>query len=88
MLELLKQNNVALLQEIGKLQRNIIEEGNNVPEELKGYIGWVAKACESFHRSVLNNLKYLESGQQNLLEDILTYSPHLFWRFTEFIEVL
>ena len=69
---LLEQNNVALLHEIRKLQRSLIQASNNVPKELKGYTDWVTKICEGFSHSVLQNIKYLESERQNLLEDILS----------------
>ena len=71
MRELLKQNNVALLHEIRKLQRSLIEASHKVPAELKAYTDWVTKVCEDFSQGVLQNLKYLESRQQELLEDII-----------------
>ena len=72
MRELLQQNNVALLHEIQKLQRSLRQASNNIPNELKGYIDWVAEVCAEFSRSVLQNLEYLESERQDLLEDILS----------------
>ena len=72
MRELLEQNNVALLHEVRKLQRSLTQASRNVPKELKGYTGWVTKVCEDFSHSVLQNLKYLESERQDLLEDILS----------------
>ena len=72
MRELLHQNNVALLHEIRKLQCSLRQANNDVPDELKGYTDWVTKSCEAFNQSVCQNLKYLESGLQNLLEDILS----------------
>ena len=72
MQELLKQNNVALLHEIRKLQHSLRQASNSLPDELKGYTDWVTKICEGFKQSVLQNLKYLKSGQNYLLEDILS----------------
>lgn len=72
MQELLKQNNVALLHEIRKLQHSLRQANNSLPDELKGYTDWVTKICEGFKQSVLQNLKYLKSGQNYLLEDILS----------------
>ncbi len=72
MQKLLEENNVALLHEIRKLQRRSIQESNDVPKELKGYTDWVTKVCDSFSHSVNQNLKYLESKRQDLLEDILS----------------
>ena len=72
MRELLEQNNVALLHEIRKLQRSLRQASNNSPNELKGYTDWVTKVCEVFKQSVLQNLKYLKSGPNYLLEDILS----------------
>ena len=72
MQKLLQQNNVILLHEIRKLQRSLIQASNNVPVELKGYTDWVTKVCENFSRGVLQNLEFLESGRQDLLEDILS----------------
>ena len=72
MQELLEQNNNALLHEIRKLQRSLRQASNTVPEELKGYTDWVTKTCETFNQSVIQNLKYLKSGQNYLLEDILS----------------
>ena len=72
MQELLKQNNVALLHEIEKLQRSLIQVINNVPEELEGYTQWVTKACENLKKDVEQNLIYLQAGQSDLLNDILS----------------
>ena len=72
MQELLEQNNIALLHEIRKLQHSLRQTSNNPPGELKGYTDWVTKICEGFSHSVLQNLRYLKSGQNYLLEDILS----------------
>ena len=72
MRELLEENNGALLHEIRKLQRSLMQASPNVPTELKGYTDWVTQVCENFSHSVLQNLKYLASERQELLEDILS----------------
>ena len=83
---LLKQNNVALLHEIQKLQRSLIQASNKVPKELKGYTDWVIKICENFSRSVLQNLNYLESHRQDLVEDILSETQKVSREFYVFNE--
>lgn len=84
MQKLLQQNNVILLHEIRKLQHSLIQASNNVPEELTGYTNWVTQVCESFSHSVLKNLKYLESGRQDILEDILSETQKVSWNFYVF----
>lgn len=70
--DLLKQNNIALCNEIKKLQDNLMEARFNIPEELEPYTVWVIKACENIYQRVLENIKYLEYRQENLLKDILS----------------
>lgn len=82
--ELLQQNNVMLLHEIRKLQRSLRQASNNVPRELKGYTNWVTVACETFKQNVLQNLKYLKSGQDILLEDILSETQKVSLSFDVF----
>ncbi|MYA98218.1 hypothetical protein F4X90_00865, partial [Candidatus Poribacteria bacterium] len=72
MQELLKQNNIALRHEIEQLQGSLIEASENLPEELHAYTEWIAKECKFHHQRVLDNLEYLEFGQENLLKDILS----------------
>ena len=72
MRELLEQNNIALLHEIQKLQHSLRQASRNAPKELKGYTDWVTKVCADFSHNVIQNLKYLESERQDLLEDILS----------------
>ena len=72
MQDLLKQNNIALRYEIEKLQRSLRDARGNIPEELKSYADWVTGRCENFHQIVLQNIKDLELGQENLLEEILS----------------
>lgn len=86
MKELLQQNNVALLHEIRKLQRSLRQASNNIPQELKGYTDWITKICEGFSRSVLQNLKYLGSERQDLLEDILSETQKVSREFYVFNE--
>ena len=86
MKELLQQNNVALLHEIRKLQRSLRQASNNIPKELKGYTDWITKICGGFSRSVLQNLKYLGSERQDLLEDILSETQKVSREFYVFNE--
>ena len=86
MQELLQQNNVALRHEIRKLQRSLRQAGNDIPKELTGYTAWVTKICEDFSRSVLQNLKYLETERQDLLEDILSETQKVSREFYVFNE--
>ena len=72
MQDLLKQNNLALCYDIEKLQRSLRDAQANIPEELKSYTAWVVNECEKLHQSVLQNIRYLGFGQENLLEDILS----------------
>ena len=72
MQELLRQNNIALCHEIEQLQGSLTEASENLPEELYAYTAWIAKECKFLHQKVLDNLKYLGFGQENLLKDILS----------------
>ena len=72
MQELLKENNIALCHEIEQLQGSLTKASKNLPEELHAYTEWIAKECKFLHQKVLDNLKYLEFGQENLLKDILS----------------
>lgn len=72
MQELLKENNIALHHEIEQLQSSLTEASENLPEELHAYMVWIAKECKFLHQKVLDNLKYLEFGQENLLKEILS----------------
>lgn len=77
MKDILKQNNVALCYEIEKLQRSLRDAQGNIPEELKPYAKWIIKECENFHRSVLQNIKYLELGQEDILTNILSNTQNV-----------
>ena len=72
MQDLLKQNNIALRYEIEKLQHSLSDAIPNIPEELKPYADWVTNECKNFHQTVLQNIRDLELGQENLLKDILS----------------
>lgn len=77
MQDILKQNNVALCYEIEKLQRSLRDAQVNITEELEPYAAWIINECENFHRSVLQNIRYLEFGQGNLLKDILSNTQNV-----------
>ncbi|RKU14545.1 hypothetical protein C6501_08080 [Candidatus Poribacteria bacterium] len=70
--DLLKQNNIALRNEIEKLQCDLIDTQSSIPDELKPYAMWVTNVCENIHQRVLENIRYLEYRQENLLKDILS----------------
>ena len=61
-----------------------MKASNNVPEELNGYMDWVTKICEDFKQNVLQNLEYLDSGQETLLKDILSETQKVSWSFDVF----
>ena len=77
MQDLLKQNNVALCYEIEKLQRSLRGVWVNIPEELKPYAECVINECENFHRSILQNIRYLEFGQEDILKNILSNTQNV-----------
>ena len=77
MQDLLKQNNIALCYEIEKLQRSLREARINIPEELKPYAAWVTNECENIYQRVLQNIRYLGLGQENLLKDILSETQNV-----------
>ena len=77
MQNILKQNNVALCYEIEKLQHSLREARINIPEELKPYAAWVTNECENIHQRVLQNIRYLGLGQENLLKDILSETQNV-----------
>ena len=72
MQNLLKQNNIALCYEIEKLQHSLSNARVKTPEELKPYTDWVTNECENVHQIILQNIRDLELGQENLLKDILS----------------
>ena len=72
MQELLRQNNIALLHEIEQLQRGLIDAQEKVPEELRAYMKRITSECDLLYQRVLDNLKYLEFGLEDLLRDILS----------------
>ena len=72
MQDLLKQNNIALRSDIEQLQRILNEERNKIPTELNAYSDWVTNRCENIHQRVLQNLKDLDLGQEDVLKDILS----------------
>ena len=72
MQNLLKQNNVALCYEIEKLQHSLSDARVKISEELKPYTDWVTNECENVHQIILQNIRDLELGQENLLKDILS----------------
>lgn len=77
MKDILKQNNIALCYEIEKLQRSLRDAQVNIPEELKPYAEWIINECENFHRSVLQNIRYLEFGQEDILKNILSNTQNV-----------
>ena len=77
MQDLLKQNNIALRYDIEKLQRSLRNAEVDIHEELKPYAEWVINECKKFHQSVLQNIRYLGFGQEDLLKDILSNTQNV-----------
>ena len=77
MQDLLKQNNIALRYDIEKLQHSLRNAEVDIHEELKPYAKWVINECKKLHQSVLQNIRHLGFGQEDLLKDILSNTQNV-----------
>jgi len=75
MREILRQSNLDLMREIDRLRSMLTTL--SVPPELSTYQDEVSKACDQLRQLTLQNLRDLELGQDDTLNDILSQTQLL-----------
>jgi hypothetical protein len=75
MREILHQSNICLLREIEKLEAWLAPI--SPVQELVPYHNWIVGACQLLHGKVLQNLRDLDLGRDEILSDILSTTQEL-----------
>ncbi len=75
MREILRQNNLDLLKEIGRLELAL--SSASILPELSAYRDRISRACEAFRKQAHQNLRDLDLGKDEILPDILSETQTL-----------